>query len=368
MSDQKYKKEALHLNRKDISSVPKTVGWESPSNIALIKYWGKKENQVPISPSLSMTLSYANTRTEIHYRKAQKEAGEIAFQFNEQENPVFEKRIKRYINDIEKYFPFLKEMDLLIYSRNNFPHSAGLASSASALSSLALCTCSIEQELKNETKPDAEEFFEKASFMARLGSGSAARSIFGNFVEWGENTSGSALFAAPVKKQPHDDMAFLHDSILITSTETKKITSSKGHSLMNNHPYKDARVIQAENNFREIKKALTQGDFTSFAKIIENEALSLHALMLSSIPGYILLNDSAVKIIEKIRSFRERTGLSVAFTLDAGPNIHILYPLDNKEKIRDFINQELKKYCENEQVLHDFTGKGPERIDKSQNL
>ena len=364
MLNKKYRDEAILPKKEEIPETPKVVAWESPSNIALIKYWGKKGNQLPLAPSLSMTLSNSNTRTEIHFKKAEGENGTISFLFNGEPDHPFVKKVKKYIHRIEPYFPFLKDMDLYIISRNTFPHSAGLASSASAMSSLALCICSIETMI-NKEEFSKERFFQKASYIARLGSGSASRSVYGNFVEWGRHTFGADEFAYPSSVKIHNTINFIHDSILIISSEEKSVSSSKGHSLMKHHPYKEARIKQATENLDKIRKALREGDFESFAETTENEALSLHALMLSSKPGYILLKDQTILAIEKIRNQRKKNKTKITFTLDAGPNVHVLYPLSDKDKARDFIEKELKIHCENGKIIHDFIGAGPERVDKN---
>ena len=364
--DSTYQKEALNLKKEDISTLPGLVGWESPSNIALVKYWGKKDTQKPINPSLSMTLSHMRTRTEVHYTRTRYERGKRWFSFNGEENHSFGARIEGYLKKLEPFFPFLAHMDLHIVSTNSFPHSAGMASSASAMSALALCICSIEQSLKNRN-PGPQDFYRKASYMARLGSGSAARSVYGNFVEWGDPTKGSDEYAQPLEGIVNPGLAFLHDSVMITSSETKKVTSSEGHTRMEHHPYHSSRIQQALNNQQKIREALVKGNFQLLAEATEEEALSLHALMLSSNPGFILINQATINIIQAIREFREQTGAWITFTLDAGPNVHVLYPTAQKETIREWMQQTLAPYCENGKMIHDFTGKGPEKLDLNQN-
>lgn len=367
MDEQTYLKEALQLNSGSLPSIPRSIIWEAPANIALVKYWGKKGDQLPISPSLSMTLSNSITRTELHYRESENTNPKIEFRFNAEKNNAFENRVKNFIDRISVFFPFLKKVDLFIYSNNTFPHSAGIASSASALSSLALCVCSMEEQLKGESA-DRESFFQKASYMARLGSGSASRSVYRNYVEWGAHHGGSDEYATPLGSEVNEQMKLLYDTILITSTKPKKISSTQGHSLMNVHPYKENRIKQAGINFQNLKDALETGDFDKFTEIVENEALSLHALMLSSNPGFVLLNEASISIIERVRNFREKNNTQVAFTLDAGPNIHLLYPEKEQEPIRHFINAELRAFCESGRMLNDFTGNGPERVNKKENL
>ena len=361
MLDKKYRDEALQINKQDLSTLPRTVGWESPSNIALVKYWGKKGIQEPINPSFSMTLSNMHTQTRIHYARARNDHGRMWLRFNGTDNHPFGQRIQKYLEALDSYFPFLKDLDLHIETRNSFPHSAGMASSASALSSLALALCSIEQGLRDEPL-NPEHFFQKASYMARLGSGSAARSVYGHYVEWGQHAYGSDEFAYPYAGKIEEPLSFLHDSVLITSSEPKKIKSSAGHQLMDNHPYRQVRIEQALSNMEKISRSLKDGDFQSFSEVAEEEALSLHAMMLSSKPGYALLKEATIEIIDELRSFRQQTGARLTFTLDAGPNVHVLYPTQEKEQIREWIHRKLEPLCEDGKMIHDFTGTGPERL------
>jgi diphosphomevalonate decarboxylase len=134
---------------------------------------------------------------------------------------------------------------------------------------------------------------------------------------------------------------------------------------MQNHPFKEARVDQVIENMEKMRKSIKEGNFNKFAKVVENEALTLHSLMLSSNPGFILLKQQTIDIIDKIRNAREYHSIPVTFTLDAGPNIHVIYPLHAKSQVRYLIDTELIQYCENGKVLHDFTGSGPERVDKN---
>ncbi len=370
MEQDKYLDEALQIEPRKISPLPKSVGWQAPSNIALVKYWGKKAEQKPLNPSLSMTLSHLSTHTKIHYTRARHSQGQMWFRFDGEENQAFAERIRNYMANLRIYFPFLDQLDLHMDSYNNFPHSAGMASSASSMSALALSICSIEQRLKEEhLSPEA--FFRKASFMARLGSGSASRSVYGNFVRWGQDNSGvdekdnsgSDEYAQPLPAPVDDNLAFLHDTVLITSSQPKKISSSQGHQLMQDHPYQQARIQQAADHIEKITRALKEGHFQDFSQVAEQEALSLHALMLSSNPGYLLLNESSLRMIDELRAFRASSGTSITFTLDAGPNVHIIYPIHEKERVRSWLDQKIDPMFENARMIHDFTGKGPERLD-----
>ncbi len=338
--------------------------WKSPSNIAFIKYWGKYDIQLPKNASLSMTLSHAFTQTDISYCST-KVASKRNFLFEGKSHDEFSKRIWKFLDSLHPILPFLNQLDLHIESKNSFPHSAGIASSASAMSALALCLVDIERSIFG-TLTNEKEFYEKASYIARLGSGSAARSVFGGFTIWGETNINylktNNHFAVEVKENIHPNFQELQDAILIVDEGQKKVSSSLGHSLMDKHPYTDNRITQANNHISELTKTLTNGDQKSFIRIVESEALSLHALMMSSDPWFILMKPQTLDIIEKIKSYRKKSGKFIAFTLDAGPNVHLLYNRQDENEIKIFIEKELKPHCYQNHIIFDEMGKGPEKI------
>jgi len=177
-AEYKYRRDATKLIVGTNNTEEGRIVWQSPSNIALVKYWGKYNNQKPMNPSLSIGLQNAVSITKFEYGPKQ-DCNEIclSYFFNNYRNVDFEKRVKKYFDSLSPYFPFLSLFDIRINSNNTFPHSAGIASSASAFASIALCICSMEKELFG-TLMDETDFYRKASFIARLGSGSASRSVF----------------------------------------------------------------------------------------------------------------------------------------------------------------------------------------------
>jgi len=340
------------------------VSWQSPSNIALIKYWGKFGVQLPKNPSLSFGLSEAYTQTTINYSSRKSDIAVHDFYFEGKENPAFGEKVLRFLDELDTIFPFLKQLDLQIESKNSFPHSAGIASSASSMSALALCLCSIQQEVIGSLQVE-NDFYTKASFVARLGSGSASRSVYGGFSVWGEFTElqeSSNDYAVPFTNEVHPLFMQLRDSILIVSDSEKAVSSRAGHALMNGHPYADARIAQSKQNMSWLIAAFRQGDTNRFIELIENEAMSLHALMMSSKPWYSLLHPNTLRILDKVRAFREQSGLFICFTLDAGPNVHLLYAQEDKDQVMHFIEKDLLEYCIDRKVIHDKIGYGPKRI------
>jgi diphosphomevalonate decarboxylase len=341
-----------------------TTTWRSPSNIALIKYWGKKNFQVPANPSLSFVLSASYTETRVTYRIRKNKGLTWNFTFEGRDNASFHPKIEKFFQTIRRFVPFIDYLDLEISSMNSFPHSAGIASSASAMSALALSVMQIEEQILGQ-KTETEEFYTKASFLARLGSGSASRSVFPGFSIWGETPvwpESSDLSAREFKLSPESWFYGLRDAILIVDSAKKKISSSTGHELMNSHPFASDRLKQVEKNLSGLLDALNSKRKDDFINIVENEALSLHALMMSSYPGYSLLRPGTLNIIDRIRDFREESGVFICFTLDAGPNVHLLYHEEDRSVVEEFIRNNLLHYCEKENVIWDHLGKGPEMI------
>lgn len=346
---------------------PGQITWRSPSNIALIKYWGKHGLQMPQNPSLSLTLAASCTDTMLEYElRDRTDTGQIdlEFSFHGEPNEAFRTKTLAFLESLLPIFPFLGQLKLTIQTGNSFPHSAGIASSASGMSALALCLCSLEDVLF-QTLQDPAEYDRKASFIARLGSGSACRSIFPHAAVWGETplvAGSSNEFAVPVGEQIHETFKDFHDDILIVSQEEKAVSSRDGHALMDGNPYAEVRYKQARQRLASLLEALKTGDLPTFGKIVEDEAMTLHALMMCSNPSYTLMRPNTLSILERVQNYRTRTGHPVYFTLDAGPNVHLLYPGDIIHEVRAFIEDELKEFCEDGYVQQDWVGEGPEEI------
>lgn len=338
------------------------VRWRSPSNIALIKYWGKRSGQIPENPSISITISRSHTETQLRFSPAAGKEGNLTgFLFEGMEQSSFAGRIGSYLAAVRSLYPFLKDFDISLESSNSFPHSSGIASSASAMSALALCLTSMERKLFNSPSDD-ESFFRKASYAARIGSGSAARSVYPGYVLWGaipEIPHSENEFAMPLNKGIHDDMKNMGDAILIVDDSPKPVSSSKGHELMETNPWSPVRYDQAQRHAARLIQVLASGDMEEFVTIVEREALTLHALMMSSESGYILLRPGTLNIIERVRRFRQETGIPVAFTLDAGPNVHLIYPAGFGDRIKIFLKEQLLQFCRHGKWIDDAAGNGP---------
>ncbi|WP_458628720.1 diphosphomevalonate decarboxylase [Winogradskyella sp. PC D3.3] len=340
------------------------VKWASPSNIALVKYWGKKKHQIPENPSISFTLSDCKTITEITYIKKEGQGFSFDIYFEGEKNEAFKPKIQTFFERIEIYMPFLKDYHFKIETSNTFPHSSGIASSASGMSAIALCLMSIEQELSGSV--ETAYFNQKASFLARLGSGSACRSIEGELVVWGKNESvvgSSDLYGVKFEGDVHANFKNYQDTILLVDKGEKQVSSTVGHQLMYGHPFAKERFLQAHENLAKLKGILKSGDLTQFVKIVESEALTLHAMMMTSMPYFILMKPNTLNIINKIWAYRQQTDSNICFTLDAGANVHVLYPENEKESILEFIEQELVSHCQNGHYICDQIGLGANQLE-----
>lgn len=342
-----------------------TLSWQAPSNIALVKYWGKKKGQLPMNPSVSFTLDACATRTRVRYNRVEGASGLPSFEitFEGRPAPHFREKIAVFFERILPYQPFLSGYTFEIDTENTFPHSSGIASSASGMAALALCL--IDLERAHYPGLDPEYCGRKASFLARLGSGSASRSTGGAIVHWGAHGSvpgSSDLYGIDFPLESDPVFRTFQDTILLVDRGQKQVSSTAGHGLMQGHPYAPARFGQARDRIDDFLPIFREGDLQAFVELVESEALTLHAMMMTSQPYYILMKPATLQIIERIWEFRKAEGEPVCFTLDAGANVHLLYPAASREKVVPFIQDALLPFCEDGQHISDQVGAGPVRL------
>lgn len=341
-----------------------SVTVSAPSNIALVKYWGKKDNQIPANPSLSFTLNHCKTITTLTFaKKNQSDSFSFDLRFEGKPKEDFKPKIQKFFERIETYMPLLRNYHFTIDTKNTFPHSSGIASSASGMAALAVALMYIEKQLNPET--DEYYFYQKASFLARLGSGSACRSVKGSAVIWGKHADFSEstdLYGVEFPYEIHEHFRNYQDTILLVDKGKKEVSSTVGHDLMHGHPFAAQRFSQAHHNLNQLNAVMQNGNLTDFVSIVESEALTLHAMMMTSMPYYILMKPNTLEIINHIWQFRKQTGIPVCFTLDAGANVHVLYPENVRVAVLDFIKADLVAYCENGQYICDTIGHGAELI------
>ncbi|MDO4225786.1 MAG: diphosphomevalonate decarboxylase [Bergeyella zoohelcum] len=343
------------------------VSASCPSNIALIKYWGKYAEQIPANPSISYTLSHCKTNTEMEFL-----AGEnfsVQTFLAGKEEPKFAEKIEKYFKNIEPYLPWILQGKYIIKTENTFPHSSGIASSASGFGAIAKCLMELDKVFNQESRVESQESRansqeRKASFLARLGSGSACRSLYDGLVVWGETPEvegSSDLFAVKYPNEEiHPVFRDFNDWVLLIHEGQKSVSSSVGHGLMKTNVYAERRFQEAKENFIPMKNILKTGDLQRFITLVEHEALTLHSMMMMSEPAFILMKTGTLEVINKIWKFREETALPLFFTLDAGANVHLLFPSDSEwvaegsqQKIQHFVEKELLPHTQNGGVVKD---------------
>lgn len=331
------------------------VSGSCPSNIALIKYWGKFDGQIPANPSISYTLNNCKTNTEIAFFAEEEFSVQTFLSVNEEKK--FGEKIEKYFRNIAEYLPWILSGKYIIKTENTFPHSSGIASSASGFGAIANCLMEIDAQFSGNC--DQELKVKKASFLARLGSGSACRSLYGGLVVWGKTAEveeSSDFFAVPYpNSEIHPVFKSFNDWVLLIHEGEKSVSSTVGHGLMNTNPYAERRFQEAHENFSILKNILKTGDLPNFIKLVEHEALTLHAMMMMSDPAFILMKTGTLEVINKIWEFRKTTNLNLFFTLDAGANVHLLFPADqNEDKVQEFIIKELLPFTQNNGLVKDF--------------
>ena len=326
-----------------------------PSNIALIKYWGKYANQIPANPSISYTLNHCNTQTSMEFLANEPFSVQTFLAGNEEVK--FAEKIEKYFKNIEQYLPWILKGKYIIKTENTFPHSSGIASSASGFGAIASCLMNLDQIFSTENYQPST-INQKASFLARLGSGSACRSLYNGLVVWGktdEVEGSSNLYAVKYPDEEiHSIFKNFNDWVLLIHEGQKTVSSTVGHGLMNTNPYAERRFQEARDNFVPLKEILKTGNLEKFITLVEHEALTLHAMMMMSEPAFILMKTGTLEVINKLWKFREETGNPLFFTLDAGANVHLLFPEnESSEAIKNFIETELLQHTENGGVVKD---------------
>ena len=341
---------ARFTNLKELAQ--KNTGWhyqvQAPSNIALIKYWGKKIGQLPCNPSLSMTLAQAYTQSDFEVTRTLQKGG-FEFLLEGQKKAGFDSKAVKLWQLIGSNYPELLNYDIKVDTKNTFPHGAGIASSASGMAALALGLLALvgESDLK------------VISSFARLGSGSACRSLYPNFALWGK----SEIFAessdeyAYEYQDYHSDFNELRDAIVIVSAAEKSVSSSQGHDLMKTHPYGQRRFEVARQNLVTLADALKKGDWHSFIGVVEREAFELHSLMMTGTPSYTLMTPQTLDFIIRFRKWRDEKQVKAAFTLDAGPNIHVIHAASEAKRVKEWLEALIAEGF-NASTLFDHMGTG----------
>ncbi|MBI4392872.1 MAG: diphosphomevalonate decarboxylase [Euryarchaeota archaeon] len=284
------------------------------ANIALLKYWGRTDAKLnlPANGSVSLTLDNLLTRTTVEFDPASK-GDSLTLDGKAQTGEVLA-RVTRFLDHVRKRTG--RSDAARVASVNAFPAGAGLASSASAFAALAAASFDAAG-----TKVSAKEL----STFARLGSGSASRSVFGGYVEWLPGARHEDSYARQIAAPGH---LALHDVACIFSGEKKKVGSLEGHELADRSPIHGTRLKWVNDALPRMKEAILTKDLGSIGDLAERDALFMHSVMMTSDPSVLYWTGETVRGIRDVRSWRDE-GIPVWFTIDAGPNLHLLTPAEH---------------------------------------
>lgn len=293
----------------------------SPANIAFIKYWGRDNHKLflPKNSNISMNMSGCLTKTTIEINeKLIKDIVEIKFLSKDyailEENSIKAKNIFDQINRIRKISKL--NFKVHIKSENNFPSDAGIAASASGMSALTGVLL-IAFGLK-ELFEDKKEF----SRQVRLcGSGSAVRSVYSGFVEMVYDKENNDAYAVQIADEKYWNLV---DIVAVLNPEKKKISSSEGHEIADTSPYMLTRISEMKNRIKMTREAIIERNLTKLGPLIEADCISMHTVMMTSTPPAFYWNAGTMDIIQNILKWRDEENLEVYFTIDAGPNVHII--------------------------------------------
>jgi diphosphomevalonate decarboxylase len=316
------------------------------SNIAFIKYWGVADAAInlPLNNSISMTLAAAHTTTTVAWEDAAVlPSDEIMID----DVPLDVRAAERVVRHLDR-IRALTGIDrrVRVASRNNFPMASGIASSASGFAALTVAGCrALGLEL------DAT----RLSALARLGSGSASRSLFGGFVEWEQGHDDATSVAKPLYSPDH---WALHDLVLVVSHAAKQVSSEGGHRLAATSPLLPGRLAMLPHALAEVRQALAERDLRRLGPVIEQDALAMHAVMMTSTPSLLYWQPGTMEILHAVQRWRSE-GLSVYFTIDAGPNVHLICEEQEAETVRH-LAADLPAV---QQVIVSRPGPGPQMMD-----
>ena len=290
---------------------PRTATSIASPNIAFIKYWGNRDNtlRLPVNGSISMNLDGLTTRTTVSFQPS------LPFdQLIINGHEVMGQGLERvsYILDIIRGMADIHER-AEVMTENNFPSGAGIASSASAFAALALAGSKAAGLSLSEPE---------LSRLARRGSGSASRSIPGGFVEWQAGAADEDSYAFSIAEPDHWKLA---DCIAIVSASHKKTGSTEGHSIAPTSPLQAARVADAPRRLDLCRDAILNRDFDALASIVELDSDMMHSVMMTSTPALHYWKPGSLSVMDAVRQWRSE-GLPACYTVDAGPNVHVLCP------------------------------------------
>jgi diphosphomevalonate decarboxylase len=301
--------------------MPKTT-IRAGSNIAFIKYWGVDDAAInlPQTSSISMTLADAFTTTTVEWYSSSAEDGDQIIVDGRTLAGEAGERLVRHLDRIRTLAGTTQRAR--VASCNNFPMASGIASSASGFAALTVAACQALSLDLNATQLSA---------LARLGSGSASRSLFGGYVQWDRGVDHQSSVAHMLFPPEH---WALYDLIAIVSSAEKKVSSEGGHRLATSSPLNTARVEHVQKLLPVVQAAIGERDLVKLGEAIEWDALAMHAVMQTGTPSLLYWQPGTLEVMQAVRNWRVEDGLVSYFTIDAGPNVHVLCEAHNAPAVQ----------------------------------
>ncbi|MCC7129486.1 MAG: diphosphomevalonate decarboxylase [Anaerolineae bacterium UTCFX2] len=293
-------------------------------NIAFIKYWGNRDNarRIPANGSISMNLAGLYSHTQVAFGLTLEK--DRLFLDGEAVTGAALRRASALLDRVRALAGVHERA--LVRSYNNFPTGTGIASSASGFAALTLAA----SRAAGLDLAEAE-----LSRLARTASGSACRSIPGGFVEWRAGYDHASSYAFSIAPPEHWELT---DCIAVISQSHKPTTSQEGHLLADTSPLQAARVSSAESRLRICRNAILARDFEALAQVTELDSNLMHAVMLTGSPGLMYWLPATILVMRSVQGWR-RGGLPACFTVDAGPNVHVICPTSEAQHVIDRLNQ-----------------------------
>lgn len=292
------------------------------SNIAFIKYWGVADASlnIPLNNSISMTLADAHTTTTVAW-DVDKELETDQFTIDGKPfNGDGARRLVRHLDRIRSFAGV--DYRAQVISQNNFPMASGIASSASGFAALTVAAC-------NALGLDLDAT--RLSAIARRGSGSASRSLFGGFVEWERGEDDLSSVAHQLFPAEHWQ---LYDVVAVVSGVAKSVSSEAGHSLAATSPLNRGRVDGLNVALEEVRIAIQSRDIQRLGPVIEQDALAMHSVMMTGRPSLLYWQPGTLEILHAVRRWHEQENISVYFTIDARPNVHLICEKESLEVVQ----------------------------------
>lgn len=316
----------------------------APSNIAFIKYWGRKDEilRLPTNGSISMNLSNLLTTTTVEFNPSFIEDTVI---FGEKEANAADQRVIAHIDRIRKRADIQEKVKVI--TKNNFPSGSGLSSSASGFAALTVAGVGAAGLTLSE---------KELSILARLGSGSACRSIPDGFVEWLDGDTSETSYAISLYPPEYWDIT---DVVALVSSNKKDVSSTEGQRRAASSPFFQTRLVQHPQKMQQIKTYLEEKNFQAFGEVVEAEALELHAIYLTSQPSLLYLLPESLGVMQAVKKWRE-DGLSVYFSLNTGQDVHIICQKSDTETVVKLV----EGLSEVQKTIINNPGKGARIVDK----